>query len=157
MLVYIDQVGEGDIRQILEEQAREAAEFFATVSEELSLRRYEPGKWSMRESLGHVSDTERVFAFRAMWFARSLGTPLPGFDQDAAVTTAPGDSLPWNTHAAEFAAVRAGTVALFNNLPESAWMREGEASGRRFTVRAMAYIAAGHTTHHLRLFRDRYL
>lgn len=157
MLGYIDQVGEGDIREILEDQARTAAEFFATVSEETSLGRYEPGKWSMRESLGHVTDTERVFAFRALWFARNLGAPLPGFNQDDAVKMAPGDVLPWSAHAAEFAAVRAASLALFENLPDSAWERAGEASGRRFTVRAMAYIVAGHVAHHLRLFRERYL
>jgi len=154
---YIDQVGAGDIRRRLEDQAREAAAFFATVSEETSRRRYEPGKWSMRESLGHVCDTERVFAYRAMWFARGLEAPLPAFDQDAAVTSAPGDALSWVGHAAEFAAVRAGTVALFKNLPADAWLREGEVGGRRLTVRAMAYIAAGHTAHHLRLFKERYL
>jgi hypothetical protein len=157
MFGYIDQVGPGDIRQILEDQAREAAAFFAEVSEETSLRRYEPGKWSMRESLGHVTDTERVFAYRALWFARSLDAALPGFDQNAAVPTAPGDALPWSSHVAEFAAVRAGTTLLFKNLPEAAWLRDGEASGRRFSVRAMAYITAGHTAHHLRLFRERYL
>ncbi|HET8984986.1 MAG TPA: DinB family protein [Trueperaceae bacterium] len=157
MFGYIDQVGPGDVRQILEDQASEAAAFFVTVSEETSLRRYEPGKWSMRESLGHVSDTERVFAYRALWFARSLGAALPGFDQNEAAATAPGDALPWSTHVAEFAAVRAGTIALFRNLPEAAWLRVGEANGRRFSVRAMAYIVAGHTAHHLRLLRERYL
>jgi len=157
MLGYIDQVGEGDIRTILAEQARAADEFFASVSEETSLRRYEPGKWSMREALGHVNDTERVFAFRAMWFARALEAPLPGFDQDEAVRTAAGDALPWSVHAAEFRAVRSATVALFDHLPEAAWTLTGQASGHRFSVRAMAYITAGHTEHHLRVFKERYL
>jgi hypothetical protein len=157
MFGYIDQVGPGDIRQLLVDQAGEAAALFATVSEEASLRRYEPGKWSMRESLGHVTDTERVFVYRALWFARSLDAALPGFDQNEAAATAPGDALPWSAHVAEFAAVRAGSTALFRNMPEAAWLREGEASGHRFTVRAMAYITAGHTAHHLRLFRERYL
>lgn len=157
MFGYIDQVGEGDIRVILRQQAAEMASFCAGVSEEASLRRYEPGKWSMRESLGHVNDTERVFAYRAMWFARGLGEPLPGFDQNDAAATAPGDALSWAGHAAEFAAVRAASSALFDNLGADAWSRAGEASGRRFTVRAMAYIVAGHTAHHLRLFRERYL
>lgn len=154
---YIAKVGEGDIRQVLVDQAREAAELFATVSEETSLRRYEPGKWSMRESLGHVSDTERVFAYRALWFARGIGASLPGFNQDEAAATAPGDALPWSVHVAEFAAVRAASVALFANVPAAAWAREGEASGHRFTVRAMAYIVAGHAAHHVQLFRERYM
>lgn len=157
MFAYIDQVGAGDIRLILADQARELATFFASVSEDASLKRYEPGKWSMREALGHVSDTERVFALRALWFARALGTPLPGFNQDDAAKTAPGDALPWSTHVAEFAAVRAATVALFENIPGDAWLRAGEASGRSFTVRAMAYITAGHTAHHVRIMRERYL
>ncbi|HLU83431.1 MAG TPA: DinB family protein [Trueperaceae bacterium] len=156
MFGYIDQVGPGDIRHILQQQAREAASYFATVSEEASLTRYEPGKWSMREALGHVSDTERVFAFRALWFARLLGAPLPGFSQDEAAKTAPGDALPWSAHVAEFAAVRAATLAMFVNLPDDAWLREGEASGRRFSVRAMAYITAGHTAHHLKILKERY-
>ena len=157
MLGYIDQVGDGDIRAILADQAREAAALFASVSEERSLTRYEPGKWSMREALGHVTDTERVFTFRAMWFARDLEAALPGFNQVDAARTAPGDALSWATHAAEFAAVRAASVALFENMPEAAWLRVGEASGHRFTVRAMAYITAGHVAHHLKLFRERYL
>lgn len=154
---YIDQVGEGDVRTLLAVQAQEAAALFATVSEEASLVRYAPGKWSMRESLGHVNDTERVFAFRAAWFARALNAPLPGFNQDEAVVSAPGDALPWSTHVAEFAAVRAASLTLFQNLPDEAWARAGEASGHSFTVRAMAYIVAGHVAHHLRLFRERYL
>ena len=156
MFGYIDQVGPGDIRRILAQQAREAAEYFATVSEDSSLTRYEPGKWSMREALGHVADTERVFVYRALWFARGLGAQLPGFSQDAAAKTAPGDALSWSAHVSEFAAVRSATVALFANLPADAWLRAGEASGRNFTVRAMAYITAGHTAHHLRIFRERY-
>lgn len=157
MLGYILQVGEGDIRVILAAQAVEVAELCAGVSEDVSLRRYEPGKWSMREALGHVSDTERVFAYRAMWFARGIEGALPGFDQNQAAVGAPGDALSWATHAAEFAAVRAASVALFQNLPDEAWLRAGEASGHRFTVRAMAYVVAGHVAHHLRLFRERYL
>jgi len=157
MLGYIGQVGEGDIRVILGDQAVEVAELCAGVSEDASLRRYEPGKWSMREALGHVSDTERVFAYRAMWFARGIEGALPGFDQNQAAVGAPGDALSWNTHAAEFAAVRAASVVLFQNLPDEAWLRAGEASGHRFTVRAMAYVVAGHVAHHLRLFRERYL
>ncbi len=157
MLGYIGQVGEGDIRVILGDQAVEVAELCAGVSEDVSLRRYEPGKWSMREALGHVSDTERVFTYRAMWFARGIEGALPGFDQNQAAVGAPGDALSWASHAAEFAAVRAASVALFQNLPDEAWLRAGEASGHRFTVRAMAYVVAGHVAHHLRLFRERYL
>lgn len=154
---YINQVDGEDPFAVLQAQLHGLPEFFAKISEEKSLHRYAPGKWSIREALSHVSDTERVFATRALWFARGFDTPLPSFDQDRAVTSAEADRLPLSTHIAEFCQVRLATLSLFSNLPESAWLKRGTASGNPFTVRALAFITAGHAAHHLRITREKYL
>ena len=154
---YINQVPAGDIVETLERQGTEMRELLHGISEERSLHRYAPGKWSMREVLSHINDTERVFSFRAYWFARNLGESLPSFDQEVAIAVAGADSRSWQTHVAEWIAVRHATLALFGNLPDDAWMRRGTASGHQFTVNAMAFITAGHVQHHLRLLRERYL
>jgi hypothetical protein len=98
-----------------------------------------------------------MFVFRAMWFARAFPTPLPSFDQNIAVAAAKADDFSWATHVQEFVAVRQASLSFFTNLPEDAWMRTGIASDNRFTVRALAYIAAGHLDHHLNIVRERYL
>ena len=154
---YIDQVAAGDIRRILETQSAETLAFLETISDERSLHRYAPGKWSIREVIGHVNDTERLFAFRAFWFARGLDEPLPSFDQDVAAAAAGSDERAWASHIDEFRAVRGATLAFFRDLDEPAWDRRGVASGYSFTVRALAYIIAGHLEHHTRILRERYL
>jgi hypothetical protein len=154
---YIDQVPAGDICQVLASQAGEALAAFRSISPERSLHRYAPEKWSIREVVSHINDAERVFAFRAFWFARGFDTALPSFDQNVAIATAAADGRPWEGHIEEFQTIRAASVTLFRNLPADAWMRHGVASGNPFTVRALAYITAGHVAHHLRLLRERYL
>ncbi len=154
---YIDQVPDGDICATLEAQAVETLATFANVSEDGSRHRYGPGKWSIREVLGHVNDTERLFLSRAFWFARGFDTPLPSFDQNVAVAAAAADERSLSSHVEEFRAVRASTLAFFRNLPADAWTRRGTASGNPFTVRALAYLAAGHVVHHLAIVRERYL
>ena len=104
-----------------------------------------------------MTDTERAFAFRALWFSRGFTDSLPSFDQDTAASGAGADSVPWAAHVEEFRNVRLSTLSLFRNMPEESWMRMGIASDNRFTVRAVAYIAAGHAEHHLRILRERYL
>jgi len=154
---YIDQVSSDDIRRTLDSQAIEALAFLGNISEEKSLHRYAPGKWSIRESWSHVNDTERLFTFRALWFARGMEAPLPSFDQDLAVPSAAADQRSWRSHLDEFAAIRSATTAFFNSLPDAAWERQGIASGKPFTVRALAWITAGHAAHHLRLIKEKYL
>jgi hypothetical protein len=154
---YIDQVPPGDIVGTLERQSTDVLALLRDVSEETSLRRYAPGKWSIRQVGGHINDVERLFVFRALWFARGFDTPLPSFDQDVAVAAAGADAQPWVRHVEEFGHVRGATLAFFRNLPEEAWTRGGVASGNRFTVRALAYITAGHVAHHARILRERYL
>ncbi|HUF66709.1 MAG TPA: DinB family protein [Gemmatimonadaceae bacterium] len=154
---YIDQVQTGDIREILDAQLPETVALLRTVTEEQSLFRYAPGKWSVREVLSHINDAERLFAFRALWFARGLDTSLPSFDQNVAISNAGADARSWSSHVDEFAAVRSATTTFFQGLTDDAWTRRGIASDNPFSVRALAYIAAGHVTHHARVLRERYI
>ncbi len=154
---YIDKVAGNDVLAVLEAQLGQTLPVLEHVSEERSLHRYAPDKWSIRQVMSHVNDAERLFAFRAFWFARGIEDPLPSFDQDAAVTIAGADERPWSSHVDEFKSIRAGTLTLFRNLPADAWMRRGVASGNPFTVRALAYICAGHVTHHVNVLQERYL
>jgi hypothetical protein len=154
---YIDQVGSGDICEILRAQQPETIAFLQSIGDEQSLHRYAPDKWSIRQVLSHINDTERVFVFRALWFARGFDSPLPSFDQDVAVSGADADKGSWSSHIDEFRAVREATLAFFETLSDQAWERRGIASGNPFTVHALAYIAAGHVTHHSRVLRERYL
>lgn len=154
---YIEQVGPGDICQILDAQTKETLDLVRGISEERSLHRYGPDKWSIKQVMSHVNDCERLFTFRALWFARGFESPLPSFDQHVAIAHADAESRSWASHVSEFEAVRAATVAFFRSLPGDAWSRRGIASDNPFSVRALAYIAAGHVTHHMRILKERYL
>jgi len=154
---YINLVPDGDIVKVLEQQLDETAAFFSQVSEEQSVSRYAADKWSLRELLNHVNDTERVFVFRALWFARGFTAPMPSFDQEIGVKGAGADHVTWVTQVEEFRDVRRATLALFRSLPEEAWQRSGIASDNAVTVRALAYMTAGHAAHHTNVIRERYL
>jgi DinB family protein len=154
---YIDLISSDDIVNVLESQLDETLSFLSGVSEEKSLHRYAPDKWSIRQLLGHVNDCERLFVFRAMWFARGFPDPLPSFDQNICVEFAEADEVAWSSHVEEFRRLRLATIAFFRNLPEKAWLRSGIASDNPFTVRALAYIAAGHVAHHTGILKERYL
>lgn len=161
---YINRVPGDDVVAVLESQLNETVDFLTGISEDQSLHRYAPDKWSIRELLNHVNDTERVFLFRALWFARGFSEPLPSYDQEVGVAGAHADQFEWANHIAEFRSVRLATLAFFRNLPaenlagaEEVWNRTGIASGNPFTVRALAYILAGHLTHHLSILKERYL
>jgi hypothetical protein len=154
---YIDRIKSGDVVGVLERQLGETLPQLKAISEERSLTRYEPGKWSIRELLGHVNDAERVFLYRALWFARGFDTPLPSFDEKTSVVAAQADRVSWTDHVEEFRAVRDASVAFFRNLPPEGWKRGGTASGNPVTTRALAYIIAGHLDHHLAVLRERYL
>jgi hypothetical protein len=154
---YIDQVGGGDIRDIIAAQGAEIPALLRGLDESQARHRYAPGKWTIAEVVSHLSDTERLFLLRAWWFARGFDTPLPSFDQNVALASAGTGERSWSSLVDEFAAARAASVAFFRHLPADAWMRRGTASGFEFTVRALAYIAAGHVTHHVRILNERYL
>ncbi len=153
---YIRLVDGDDVVAILEEQLDEAWSFFLTLSDEASQHCFVTGKWSLGQTLNHMTDTERVFAYRALWFARGLGAELPGFDQDVGAANAGADGVSWSTHVEEFRRVRLSTLSLFKNLPPEAWERSGSADGNAMTVRALCYVIAGHFAHHFDTVRRRY-
>jgi uncharacterized damage-inducible protein DinB len=155
--MYVDRITSEDIVAVLTKQLDEALAFLSEISEEQSLQRYAPDKWSRRELLGHVNDGERVFMFRALWFARGFEDPLPSFDQEISFKAAESDQITWASHVDEFRAIRSATLAFCRNLPDEAWSRSGIASDSSVTVRALAYIVAGHVSHHLAILRERYL
>ena len=121
-----------------------------------ALHRYAAGKWSVKEVIGHVVDGERVFAYRALRIGRADMTPLPGFDENAWVPAGRFDRLPLATLLDGWAATRAGTLALFRTLDDEAVLRVGSANGNPISVRALAWIIAGHELHHRAMLRERY-
>jgi hypothetical protein len=154
---YIDLVPSGDICATLEAQLADAMALFGRVPADRVDYRYADGKWTIREVLSHLNDTERLFAFRAFWFARGFDSPLPSFDQHLAASHANAERRPWAAHVDEFRALRTSTIHLFRQLSPEAWLRRGVASDNPFSVRALAYLAAGHVTHHATILRERYL
>ena len=154
---YIDRISGTDVVGTIENQLDASVAFFSEISEAKSLYQYAPDKWSIRQVLNHVTDTERAVAFRTLWFARGFDSPLPSYDQEVAALGAEADRIPWADHIEEFRRVRLATISLFGNMPAEAWMRTGIASDNRFTVRAMAFITAGHLAHHLAVLKERYL
>lgn len=150
---YLARVPDGDIRATL------AADFDAHTALLAGAdpdHAYAPGKWTVRQVVQHLADAERIFATRALRIARGDETPLPGFDHDAfAETTAP-DRRPLASVVDEWRAVRAATLALFDGLPTPAWERVGKANGHPVSVRALAWITAGHARHHADLLAERY-
>lgn len=153
---YIDLVPAGDIRELLARQGGEVAPLFEAITEQRSQYRYAPDKWSIRELLSHLNDCERLFAFRAFWFARGFDSELPSFDDKICARGAAADRITLAAHLAEFRALRASTLSFFEGLPDHAWDVRGIASGNLFTVRSLAYIAVGHVNHHLRVLREKY-
>lgn len=154
---YLAKIPPGDIQSFLRDQTDRMRATLDEIPDSFASHRYAEGKWSIRQLVGHVSDTERVFAFRAFWFARGLPEPLPGFDQDIAVTYADDDRRDFAGLIREFVEVRATTLDLFDSLPAVAWGRGGIASGQPVTVRALAWVIAGHVEHHLDILTGRYL
>jgi DinB family protein len=154
---YIDRIADPDVVSVLEAQIEPTLAFLGGFSEEASRRRYAPDKWSVRQVVGHVNDGERLFGARAFWFARGFESPLPSFDQDVCVAAARADEVPLAEHVEELRRIRLATVSFFRNLPSDAWTRRGIASDLPFSVRALAFLAAGHLDHHLAILRERYV
>lgn len=153
---YITLVG-GDVVAALEDQPRETLGLLSALTEEQGDYRYAPGKWSIKEVLGHVIDAERVFAYRALRFARHDVTPLASFEQDDYVRAGGFGDRRLADLIEEFICVRRATVWLFRTLSPQAWMCQGIASDNAVSVRAVAYIIAGHELHHQRGLREHYL
>lgn len=154
---YVSLVPGGNILEVLSEQFDETLALLQSVSETRAGFRYAAGKWSVKELVGHMIDTERIFAYRALRFARNDMTPLPGYEQDDYIRNASFDACALAELAAEFESVRRSTLFLFKHLDADAWMRKGLANESEVSVRALAYIVAGHELHHRGILRDRYL
>jgi len=154
---YIALVPDGDVVEVLRSQGDETAELFASIPAERWDYRYAPGKWTTREVIGHLIDTEWVFVYRALRFARGDGTPLPGMDQDEFMAGANFGARPLPGMADEYRHLRGAGTALFASFDEGILDRSGDASGCRFTVRALLYVIAGHERHHLDFLKERYL
>ena len=154
---YIDLARTDDIVSFMDQQLKQTLPFLQGISEAQSTHRYEPGKWSIRELLNHVSDGERIFLGRALWFARGFTDPLPSFEQDIAVAGANANETAWADLVEEFRTVRLATLSFLRNLPDEAWSRTGVASDSLVSVNALAYIIAGHLEHHVNVLKERYL
>ena len=154
---YVSLVPDGDILTVLGKQMEETAGLLNSIPESRANFRYAPDKWSIKELVGHIIDTERIFAYRALRFARNDKTPLPGYEQDDYVSNASFDSCTLTDLASELKSVRQSTLFLFEHLDEKAWMRRGLANDSEASVRALAHIIAGHELHYREILRTRYL
>jgi len=153
---YIVQLPDGDVLEMMRAGLREVEALLGGLSEEQALHRYAPGKWSVKEVVGHMLDVERIFAYRALRIARGDKTPIPGFDQDEYVKVANYDGRPLASFLAEYRHLREANLELFGSFDQDALMRQGTASGYAFTARALVWIIAGHERHHLTGFRQDY-
>jgi hypothetical protein len=154
---YVSLVPAGDILTTLGAQLEETLTLIGNLDESLGDKRYAPSKWSIKEVLGHVIDSERIFGYRALRFARNDLVPLPGFDQNEYVSHANFGRWLLRDLGAELEHVRRSSILFFRHLESDAWQRHGSASGHDVSVRALAYIIAGHAMHHVRILRERYL
>ncbi len=154
---YVSLVPEGDIVTTLAKQIEETTSLLHSIPESRGGFRYAPDKWSIKELVGHLIDSERIFAYRALRFARNDQTPLPGYEQADYVSNASFDSYTLADLASEFKSVRQSTDFLFKHLEPNAWMRRGLANDSEATVRALAHIIAGHELHHRGILSTKYL
>lgn len=154
---YVNLVPDGDLLAMLRAQLDETLALVRGLPEAQGGHRYAPGKWSIREVLGHVIDTERIFAYRALRIARGDATPMEGFDENAYAAASDADVRTLADLADELEHVRLGNIAFFRGLTDEAVARRGTANGAEVTVRALAWILAGHELHHRGLLRERYL
>ena len=154
---YVASVPEGDIFEILARQRTQFPEFVQSLGESRGSYRYAPDKWTVKEMIGHVNDTERVFAYRALRFARGDETALASFEQDQYVPMGNFNARTLASLTDEFAHIRAATLDLYYHLDPEALARRGSASGFVVSVRAMAYVIAGHVAHHEQILKERYL
>jgi len=153
---YIALVPGHDILTTLDEQRRQTVLLLSCRTDEEGDFRYAPGKWSAKEVLGHVCDTERVFAYRALRIARADQTPMEGFEQDDYVRNGPFANAPISDLVEDYIAVRRATISLLRSLDETVWSRRGVANKNEVTVCALAYIIAGHELHHRKMLEEKY-
>ncbi|SDO10490.1 DinB superfamily protein [Paenibacillus sp. yr247] len=154
---YISQVPEGNYLSFLHSQLDAIVALFSPVSNERGLSRYAPGKWSLKEVLGHMTDTERIMSYRMLRIARGDITNLPGFDQDLFISNTSFDELSIEDLLHDFQTVRQSTFSLIKTISEAAWSRKGVANNNEISARALAYVIAGHAQHHLGVIQNKYV
>mgnify|MGYP001608675501 FL=1 len=154
---YVALVPEGDLFVLLEEQAAGTQKLLRPLGEPKSQHRYAPDKWSIREVIGHLADSERVFTYRALRFARADATPLPGYDEKLWAQTTNAHARTMASLLDDLQVLRMATLSLFRGFAEADWERSGMANNNPVTVRALAYIVAGHERHHVKIVKERYL
>lgn len=154
---YVSLVPETEIVGVLDRQNSELLDIFKEIAEEKSLYAYAEGKWTIKELLGHLTDGERIFGYRALRIARADKTPIEGFEQDGYIENSNFNNTKMSDLLEEFLLVRKANLIFFRNLTDEAWTRTGTASDSPVSVRAIAYIMAGHVRHHMRILRERYL
>lgn len=154
---YIEKVPEGDILSILESELAETLDLLDGLTEERANYRYAPGKWSVKEVIGHLIDVERLFSYRALSFARNDPAPLPSMEQEDWAKFNNASQRTLSELLMEFVAARRSSIAMFRSFDDGMWERQGTASGYRFSVRTFPYIIAGHERHHRGVLQERYL
>lgn len=154
---YIALVAETDVLTVLRAQAADVERLFGRIGDADETFRYAPDKWTFREVVGHCIDAERIFGLRSFCFSRGERSPLPSFDENAYAVEGRYGGVGLRELLAEFAAVRTSNVAFLSRLGDDRWMRMGTASGHPVSVRALAYMMAGHVRHHLTIVEERYL
>lgn len=154
---YVRHVEYSDIDVQLQENLKSAMTLFGTLDEKKALYRYEPGKWSVKEVLGHVMDTERIFTYRALALARGETEPLAGYDHNLYVKEAGFDRFRLDELLEQYKKVRSSTLSLFQSFSDRELVRRGVVNGSNFTVRGLGFVVAGHELHHLTILRERYL
>ena len=154
---YVELVGEEPVLEVLTQQYGEMLRIFGALDEQKSGFRYAEGKWSLKELLGHMVDTERIMAYRVLCLARGEKQPLPGFDENAYAQHAGYGNRPFADVLEEYRLVREANLLLFRSLTEPMLRQVGNANGYDISARAMLYVLTGHEAHHLRIIRERYL
>ena len=154
---YIDQVNETDVMSVLRSEVDDLDVLLNRLPAEKETYAYAEGKWTIRQVIGHLIDGERVFGYRAFCIARGEQQNLPGFEQDDYLQTAPYHHIELEDLLSEMRLVRLSNIAMFRTLDEEAWNRTGTANNNSITVRALAFIMAGHLRHHMKVLRERYL
>jgi hypothetical protein len=154
---YIDSVVEDDALKFLREQLKAITDFFNSITEEKGKFSYAKGKWTVKEVIGHIIDTERIMAYRALCIARGEKQPLPGFDQDSYVANAKSNNRKISELVDEFRKVRESNIVMFYSLDEDSFNNRGVVSGKEVTVKALLFIVAGHCAHHINVLKEKYL
>jgi uncharacterized damage-inducible protein DinB len=154
---YIAEAPDGDVLALLKAQLGEVVPLYEGLSEVQAAYRYAPGKWSLKDLLQHLSDAERIFAYRCLRIGRGDATPLPGWEENDYALAAKADERATAELLADFQATRLASLELFRSLPDAAWARKGTSNGRTLCARTLPFVCLGHAAHHLAVIRERYL